>query len=236
MILIYDDKGASAQSVQGWYDFFSKKTAVKCVSGAYLQQPEWIAKTKLLIMPGGRSLPFYEMLDATGNNHIISFIKKGGSYLGVCAGAYYAARNTVFAKNLPHEILSQGALNFFEGDAVGPVFSEEKFAYQSESGACIVNIIFEQKKYPVYFNGGCYFRNNDSTIAHYEENELPAIITFSYEKGRVVLMGVHPELDFNTIPIDKNVHHQMLRKQLVEADVARRELLEIVAQRCYDFP
>lgn len=229
MILLYDDEGVSAQSVAALKAHFN----ATCVSGAFLQNDAWVSKTKLLIMPGGRSLPFYKALGDAGNRNIIQFVKEGGCYLGICAGAYYAAHKTLFARGLPYELQLDGALNFFEGEAIGPVFSEKKFDYGSEAGARIVDIVFHKEIYPVYFNGGCYFSENQSTLAHYRENGLSAIIAFPFGRGRVVLSGVHPELDFTTIPDDTDLHHQALRKALFKHNSKRRELLVKLSKECY---
>ncbi|MDP1573807.1 MAG: BPL-N domain-containing protein [Coxiellaceae bacterium] len=227
--LIYDDEGASIQSVIALKAYFNARS----VTGAFLQDNAWISKTDLLIIPGGRSLPFYQMLTDAGNRNIIQFVKEGGTYLGVCAGAYYAARKTLFARGLPHEIVLDGALSFFEGEAIGPVFSEAQFDYGSEAGARIVDVIMDEKSYPVYFNGGCYFSDNPFTVARYLDNGLSAMLAFSFGKGRVVLSGVHPELDFTTIPNDADLHHQSLRKMLCKYDAQRRELLVKLSQECY---
>ena len=228
-VLIYDDQGASLQSVAALKTCFNARS----VTGQFLQDNTWISKTDLLVMPGGRSLPFYQTLGDVGNRNIIDFVKAGGTYLGLCAGAYYATRKTLFACGLPHEIQLDGALNFFEGEAIGPVFSEEKFDYGSEAGAQIVDVVVDGEIYPVYFNGGCYFSDNPFAIARYLDNDLPAIIAFSFGKGRVVLSGVHPELDFTTIPDDENSHHQSLRKILFNHETKRRELLVKLGKECY---
>ena len=228
-VLVYDDQGASLQSVAALKTYFNARS----VTGQCLQDTTWISNTDLLVMPGGRSLPFYQTLGDLGNRNIIDFVNAGGTYLGLCAGAYYAARKTLFACGLPHEIELDGALNFFEGEAIGPVFLQEKFDYGSETGARIVDVVIDGEIYPAYFNGGCYFSESPFTIARYLDNNLPAMIAFSFGKGRVVLSGVHPELDFTTIPDDKNWHHQLLRKTLFNHDTKRRALLVKLGKECY---
>lgn len=233
MIFIYRDKGVSEVSAAGFMTYFGLEKA-KYVTGAFLQNPDWIKTTDLLIMPGGRSLPYYESLAQQGNKNIIDFVTKGGVYLGICAGAYYAARKTIFAEDRPeHYLLLPGALNFFEGEAIGPVFSEDKFAYASEAGAKIVDIDFQGDIYPSYFNGGCTFSDNAAVIARFMENGLPAILSFPYHQGRVVLSGIHPELDYRTIPAKQDLHHQELRDALRKKDSKRRELLVKLIKECY---
>src|SRR5689334_6440083 len=43
-----------------------------------------------LIMPGGYAVPRLSMITPAGKKRIEAFIKKGGNYVGFCAGSYYA--------------------------------------------------------------------------------------------------------------------------------------------------
>lgn len=235
MILIYTDQGTSTDSIRELQYFFTHdakipSSNVKCVMASDLQKSDWLQKTKLLIFPGGRSLPFYEKLGKQGNQRIIEFVMQGGHYVGLCAGAYYACAKTIFAKGLEHELILPGELNFFEGNAIGPVFSAEKFKYNSEQGARIVNIDFDHQTFSVYFNGGCYFKNADqknnvTILATYSDLQKPAIIQCQVGQGSVILSGVHPELSYRTIPNDHDSHHQYLRKMLTLNDEKRVALV-----------
>ena len=44
----------------------------------------------ILIMPGGRDKPYQECLAGEGVETTKEFVARGGSYLGICAGAYLA--------------------------------------------------------------------------------------------------------------------------------------------------
>jgi biotin--protein ligase len=229
VILIYNDKGASLVCVQALVDFLSTKHDVKCVCGDDLQKKEWMQNTRALIIPGGRSLPFYDTLGSRGNQHIREFVEQGGTYVGICAGAYYACAETIFAQGLPLELTLPGELHFFSGRAIGPVFADEDFTYDSEKGARVVTVQWQNNAiYPAYFNGGCYFDNGDSktsVLATYADNQKPAIIVCSVGAGRAILSGVHPELSYDSIPSDSDPHHQYLRNQLLLKNNDRIQLL-----------
>lgn len=229
-VLIYNDAGASADSVNELLRFFEQAhIRAQTATGADLQNTRWQDQTELLIIPGGRSLPFYETLGEQGNQRIIDFVARGGKYLGICAGAYYACSETIFAKGLSHELILPGKLHFFESRAIGPVFAAEEFAYQSEQGARVVNITLKDSVYPVYFNGGCYFENAQTrVVANYTDNGLPAIIQCPFGKGQVTLSGVHPELSYRTIPKDNHPHHISLREALQSVDLKRENLMGIL--------
>ncbi|PIZ03876.1 MAG: hypothetical protein COY58_07235 [Gammaproteobacteria bacterium CG_4_10_14_0_8_um_filter_38_16] len=216
-IFIYHDLGASTESVEKLLDFAQKKKySATCVSGADIGKNNILHGQSLLIIPGGRSLPFYKTLGESGDQAIKTFVEQGGYYLGLCAGAYYAAQKTIFAKDLPLELQLPGTLNFFSGNAVGPVFAESDFAYHSEKGARTVDVELEDgTQFPMYFNGGCYFEHaeqfqNTQVVARYVDNALPAIIFCSVGAGRVLLSGVHPELSFPEIS-----NHFIFLEQLI---------------------
>lgn len=42
------------------------------------------------VIPGGRDLPYCRDLNGYINDRIIRYVKEGGVYMGICAGAYYA--------------------------------------------------------------------------------------------------------------------------------------------------
>ena len=197
-VLIYNDDGVSTDSCSALCHFY--RNDMRCVLGADLQNPDTFSCATLFIVPGGRSLPFYDKLGKAGNQNIKNFVEQGGTYFGLCAGAYYASTKTIFAENSPLALFLPGELHFFQGSAIGPVFAEKDFAYHSEAGARWVDIIWQDGRTDsVYFNGGCYFEDaenypNTVVLARYQENAKPAIIACSVGLGYAILSGVHPEL------------------------------------------
>ena len=114
----------------------------------------------LLVMPGGRDLP-YCSLNGAGNERIRRFVGKGGGYLGLCAGGYYGASRVEFSVGDPiMEVVGERELKFYPGVARGPVFPG--FRYDSNAGAqaCAVSFTGQFQEFPslpVLYNGGCYF-------------------------------------------------------------------------------
>ena len=93
----------------------------------------------LLIMPGGRDLPYVKKLQGKGNKNISDFVRNGGSYLGICAGAYYGCSSVQFAKGDPLlEVIGPRELALFPGVSQGPVFAG--FGYDSNEGAMAADI------------------------------------------------------------------------------------------------
>ena len=76
---------------------------------------------KLFVMPGGADLYYCEKLNGAGNAAIRAWAERGGAYLGICAGAYYACARVAWAVGTPREIAGGRELQFFAGQATGPL-------------------------------------------------------------------------------------------------------------------
>ncbi|MEW5299670.1 MAG: hypothetical protein WDW36_002662 [Sanguina aurantia] len=120
-------------------------------------------------MPGGADLPYCRLLNGQGNNMITEYVKGGGSYLGLCAGAYYGCSSVEFEPGSSMEVSGDRELAFFPGVAVGHSEYEEMplgfsgehkrlcsscaalgtgFDYQSEAGAVAAPITFRKLARP----------------------------------------------------------------------------------------
>lgn len=88
----------------------------------------------LLVMPGGADLPYTRDLAGDGVASIRGFIESGGSYLGLCAGAYYATARVDFEPGHPSlSVAGRRDLALFPGAALGAAVPG--FEYESEAGA-----------------------------------------------------------------------------------------------------
>lgn len=169
----------------------------------------------LLIMPGGADLPFLHALKGEPNRLIRQFVRQGGSYLGICAGAYYASKEVLFEEGGALQVKGSRELCFFPGTAEGPAYGLRQFEYSSPRGARIARLSWGNRTVSAYFNGGCYFRNAAdfpdcvNIIAGYSDlPETPAaIIGCRMGKGRAILSGVHLEVEPEEICLQTpNVH------------------------------
>lgn len=96
---------------------------------------------RLLVMPGGRDLPFCSRLNGPGNQQIRDFVRSGGSYLGICAGGYYGSSCVEFAKGDPLlEVVGPRELSFFPGTAQGPVHPGFQYGNHAGARACPVRL------------------------------------------------------------------------------------------------
>lgn len=152
----------------------------------------------LFIMPGGRDRPYHAALKGEGNAQIRSFVENGGTYLGICAGAYYGCRRVEFDQGFPLEVCEERELSFFPGKAVGPAYGKGTFEYESEKGARLARIQTPTGIFQTYYNGGCFFEGDLTHVkilARYLDlpGHPPAIIECSIGQGKAILSGVHIE-------------------------------------------
>jgi glutamine amidotransferase-like uncharacterized protein len=157
------------------------------------------------VIPGGADREFCKKLNSIGNSQIKRFVENGGTYIGFCAGAYYAASKCVFV-NTGGNVVESRELGFYQGEAIGPILAE--YSPTSRSGVRIAAIKLvdatdsPEKIYHVYYNGGCCFEGysgDDVKIIAYYANKADnvkgraAIIECKVGKGLAILSGIHPE-------------------------------------------
>lgn len=203
-IYIYNDEGVSNQSLIHTMvtlkGLLSKRYKVTTINATQIQHKSWVQNAALLVIPGGADLPYVDRLNGKGNSIIKGYIKDGGSFLGICAGAYYASSHVEFDKTGKLEVTGDRELKFFPGKAIGPVF--QPFDYKTSKGSRAVQVdidiqAFNKQTLPLFYNGGGYFENadhfNNTRIIGTYKNKFPAIIKINYGKGKVLLSGVHFE-------------------------------------------
>lgn len=236
-IVIYNDKGANDFCIASLLsalkiEKIDQKYHVALANKDLFQSSDWKKETHLLIFPGGRDIPYHSALKGAGNDNIRGFVEEGGSFLGICAGAYYGSAAIEFEKNGPLEVIAERELKFFPGVAHGPAYGLRKFDYRSERGAQIANLMLPFTSFQVaaYYNGGCAFLgaekyNTVSILARYAdiEEQPAAIVKCHVGKGRAVLSGVHPEYSAYHECAGRNIHGSLFGA-LKEIEKERRDL------------
>ncbi|MCC8483954.1 MAG: BPL-N domain-containing protein [Rickettsia endosymbiont of Labidopullus appendiculatus] len=204
-IRIYNGLGTSKESLYHTFNSFihyaSTKYHISYISAEEIIRGDWIDNTSLLIIPGGKDRCYEKRLNGKGNKHIQNYLMQGGSFLGICAGAYYSGTYLEFAKSSPIEVVSTRELAIYQGGVIGPALC--KYYYNSNKGARAARIILNTPNLPedsmVFYNGGGYFLDaqnvaNTKIIANYEDCKA-AIIMCKFGSGRAILSGVHFEYD-----------------------------------------
>jgi len=239
VIYIYKDEGVSNNSILHTV-FTLKETLtdgyyIHSINAKEIIRNEWVKDAALLIVPGGADLPYTKKLNGQGNANIKNYVNNGGSYLGICAGSYYASAYVEFDKSGELEVLGERELAFFPGPAVGPIIA--KYSYENNSGARAANIrlgLKNLKQSTIYYNGGGYFKDaanySNVVIMGYYQNHLPAIVHILHKKGNVILSGVH--FEYSPCLLDK--HDPYLNKlypDLKHSNTARIVLAKTIFKK-----
>lgn len=249
LILVYKDTGTSDVDVfinalnhtlnQMQLQQQVSNFEIKEVSAKDVIDGTCFKNANLLIIPGGRDIPYVEKLKGHGITNIQDFVYNGGGYFGVCAGAYFAADFCEFERGTSLEVCGERYLKFFPGKARGCVYPG--FRYNSEEGARVVSVCLQETKteslfinaetFPAYYNGGCEFIQdnnkmfrNVTVLARYKDNpDKIAIVLCQCGNGRALLSGVHPEMNYQFL-IDKSRYTTTQLEVLMESSVKQQQL------------
>lgn len=240
-ILIYQDEGVSRECLTHTFSTFSallsSQYRVRGVSAKELIEGAWERSTRLLVFPGGADLPYMKRLKGVGNRRIRSYVEAGGSFIGICAGAYYSGTRLEFALGTSIEIKQERELKFFPGTVKGPVLFP--FEYRENIGARaakILSIFHKSKPVSIFYNGGGYFagaegKEKTEILATYGfSKQFPAIIECKVGKGRAILSGVHFEYDPELLD-KEDPFLRLILPEIKESNVQRLELLRAILSR-----
>ncbi len=138
---------------------------------------------RIIYFPGGWSGYYTEDLKGKASKLIRNFVKHGGSYLGVCAGAYFASEKIIWEGKTYHP-----PLKIYRGKAIGPIRELAPWPLYT-----VADLLFLGERIQAFYYGGPYFEGEGKVLATYSINGKPAVVLSSYGDGRVLLSGVHFE-------------------------------------------
>ncbi|KAJ0157874.1 Biotin--protein ligase, partial [Colletotrichum tanaceti] len=217
-VLVYTGTGTTVESVRhciySLRRLLSPTYAVIPVAEAALLKEPWQPTCALLVIPGGGDLGYCRVLNGPGNRRIADFVRRGGAYLGFCAGAYYGSRRCEFeVGNRTLEVIGSRELGFFPGTCRGGAF--KGFEYHGERGARAVRLSVKEgfrgglggegEEVLSYYNGGGVFvdaakYDGVEVLAQYADDIAvdggegkAAVIFCRVGSGNVILTGPHPE-------------------------------------------
>lgn len=112
-VLVYSGPGVSPLSLSHTILTLSllllPHYTVQPVTPSLLATQPWEPSCALLVVPGGRDLPFVDELTVKtkATRRIREYVQQGGRYLGICAGAYFGAREVRFDPGGSNEVVGQ---------------------------------------------------------------------------------------------------------------------------------
>ncbi|CCK69500.1 biotin--[acetyl-CoA-carboxylase] ligase BPL1 KNAG_0C03960 [Huiozyma naganishii CBS 8797] len=214
-VLVYNGPGTTPGSVkhatESLRDFLEPYYAVSTVTSKVLETEPWMGKTSAIVFPGGADLPYVRECKPIIPKLKEFVSKKGGVFIGFCAGGYFGGSRVEFAQgDLELEVTGNRELQLFPGIVRGPAYAG--FKYNSEVGARATKMQVNNGTMTYnYINGGGVFVDADSmpnveVLAHFTEpldvshvqsgptDDNPAAVVLCHVgKGKVLLTGSHPE-------------------------------------------
>lgn len=252
-VLVYSGRGTTTESVRHTIEslrlHLSPHYAVVSVSESALLNDPWMYKTSMIVIPGGADLPYCDVLNGKGNERISQFVRKGGKFMGICAGGYFASGRCEFEVGDPEmEVSGPRELAFFPGTSRGCV--HKGFVYETHQGAKAVNMVVNKDalpeapdNVPTYYNGGGMFigaskYRNVSVLARYSgmsdvlDDDMAAVVHCKVGKGDALLSGTHPEFSPELVRADSgDSHFAQVLEDLEEGEGARRSFLRACLAR-----
>jgi glutamine amidotransferase-like uncharacterized protein len=167
---------ASLPSCNGIIQALSTDYNIKLFNEDYIV-PNTFNNTDMVIFPGGvgDADMFDEFFDNIETQVIRDYIARGGRYLGICMGAYWAGHHYF-------NILNQT-------DAVQYIV--QPTAEINRDGEAVLSVNWQGTSQNMFFYDGTAFVGNQNqfqTVATYANGMPMAII-----QGRIGLIGCHPE-------------------------------------------
>ncbi len=233
-ILVYIGPGTSRRAVEETFASLREAAPHHCLVPAnrrLLGTPHWQRDTALVVLPGGRDSLYDTTLAGEPNANIRAFVAAGGGYLGICAGAYYAADHMAFGLDLPG-VTVQGPrpLKFYPGLCLGPM--TQSFDYDDYRGA---------QAWPVwpsgamaYYHGGGTFvdaqNKPEVEVLHSYDHEgrLAATVACRHGEGLAVLTGLH--LEYSGLRLSDGYPPALLAT-LIGSEATRRAEFARLVQR-----
>ncbi|KAI5922469.1 biotin-protein ligase [Camillea tinctor] len=230
-VLVYTGTGTTVESVKHAIftlrRLLSPNYAVIPITESVLLKEPWAPTCALLVFPGGADLGYCRVLNGEGNSIISQYVRRGGAYLGFCAGGYYGSKRCEFEVGDKHlEVVGSRELAFFPGICRGGAF--KGFQYQSEKGARAARIDVKENAFKdagavpqiftSYYNGGGVFvasgpDNGDVEILASYADEInvdggeqkAALVYCKVGQGAAILTGPHPEF----AAVNLSPHHDV---------------------------
>lgn len=258
-VLVYTGTGTTIESVKhAIYTLrrlLSPNYAVIPITENTLLKEPWGPSCALIVFPGGADLGYCRALNGQGNAIIAAYVRRGGAYLGFCAGAYYGSKKCEFeVGNKPMEVVGSRELAFFPGICRGGAFAG--FQYHSEKGARAVKLrvrkdVFKSAgvvpdEVTTYYNGGGVFvpfrgelGGDVEVLASYADDldvdggeDKAALVHCKVGLGSALLCGPHPE--FSPVNLSKQYDvpgYDELVATLKATDDVRTEFLKACLAR-----
>lgn len=199
-VLVYTGEGTGDPTREAIQAFLSARGfAWEAVSAADIT-PARLGAASAFYVPGGWAWPYVRDVVPESKAALRRFVAAGGSYIGVCAGSYFAADVIRWQGRIV-----EYDLDLFAGTASGPIdaiqpWKSWRMTELTLEGGHPVNAA-EARLSALYWGGPAYrphpWNRQAAVLARYALTGEPAAIAQPYGRGNVLLMGCHVELGWD---------------------------------------
>ena len=153
----------------------------------------------LLVIPGGSSATQFKMMQASGAAKIREFVKKGGNYVGVCAGFHCTLNRPDRVALLPYVYLNgtsgaQGTLTIKINEKGAKILDVKPGRYSVTYSQGPISKAGKKWEHGSAEVLGIYLNSVGLPgRKHYDYTGHPAILFGNHGKGKVVATSFHPE-------------------------------------------
>jgi len=213
-VALYDGPGTSARSVGRLAGIVDRAPGMVLHHlGPADVRPAVLEQFDVTVFPGGSGSKQARAIGPVGRKHVRDFVRRGGGYLGICAGAYLCSAHYSWSLDLIDTAVFTG---WREIEGVG----RKSMWYRGESAVVKMQLTDEGKKlFPdvpehvdvQYHNGPivspkkhqglspytplAYFRSENALYKPQRGTmvDTPAIVAGQFHRGRVIAVSPHPE-------------------------------------------
>ncbi len=203
---IYSDWGAFGKGIEAAsLCFTAAGLTVTPIKAREINDGSFAKKIRVLYMPGGWAAHYARDINDKGALAIEDFVEKGGGYIGICAGSFYAAKEIIWAnQSWPYDI------DLFPGKPSGPIKTIAPWPRYATAKTKMhvdhpITAGGPETRTTLYYGGPVLLPEKDSVrgkavsvLAHLELTGDPVMVAFSKGKGRVFLSAVHIEYDLTS--------------------------------------
>jgi glutamine amidotransferase-like uncharacterized protein/effector-binding domain-containing protein len=201
-IALYASEGGYASGVTAASRAFSDAgLSIATVTAEEINAGRLKKKARALYMPGGWAEHYVMDIDDAGATALLDFVERGGGYIGVCAGSFYAAKEIDWGGTpYPYD------LDLFPGVPKGPIVEIAPWPGYVTTGLTLEGthpiVAGHPSQRTVLYYGGPTFQAREGAqvdvLARFDETGAPAMVAFERGKGRAFLSSVHLEYDLTS--------------------------------------
>lgn len=191
---VWDESVLAVRKMFEWMNYSVEYVSAKDINEIGLN------KYRVFCVPGGNMYSYSQDLSPKGKENIRNFVRDGGGYLGICAGAYFACSSVVWRGSS----LGMTSLGLLQCTATGPI---NEIAPYPNYTMCKINIVNHEhpitqsgpeSHWILYYWGPAFVLDhnaNATVLATYDAGNQTAVLALEYGKGKVFLIGTHPEIE-----------------------------------------